>query len=155
MAKWQLGKGQFPAFKERMDNMIPDLMRIIMIEAYFKVMLKTPVDTGRARWGWYCSINNIPRGIPAEPPAAYRQAHDEAVRKGKSVQPYYAVPSNRALEAFITVKASDTLYIANSVPYIKRLNEGYSTQAPARFVESALLSVAQNMQNYLNRTGRG
>ena len=37
--------------------------------------------------------------------------------------------------------------IVNKVPYISELNEGHSKQAPARFVESVLISIPQIRPN--------
>lgn len=74
----------------------------------------TPVDTGRARANWLPSLN-VPRTDKKEP------GQPESV---DSVLGSY--------------KISDTIYITNNLPYIQRLNDGYSIKAPAGFVESAI-----------------
>jgi hypothetical protein len=46
-----------------------------------------------------------------------------------------------AAEAAIAAnKTADVLVIFNAVPYIRRLNEGSSRQAPAGFIEKAVLA---------------
>lgn len=60
----------------------------------------------------------------------------------------------RANQAFIRVKAGDTLYLANSTPYIKRLNEGWSKQAPARFVEMTVEGVENDVNKYAEQAIR-
>lgn len=80
----------------------------------------TPVDIGRAKNGWIVSLDFRPLDIP--PKGAFSQ------------------PIN--LEAKLrTSRAGSTrrIYIVNNVPYIGLLNAGSSRQAPAGFVEVAIL----------------
>lgn len=99
-----------------------DLMRLATIDFFRQAAISTPVDTGRARAGWTPSINVPSSYVPAE---------------GK-----YSMPSWPKLG---TITVSDTVYITNNVPYIKRLNNGYSEQAPARFVEQAAARVQNSI----------
>lgn len=87
------------------------------ISAFQIVSIKTPVYTGNARWNWWCSVGS---------PSGKYEEH-----KGLSID------TSRAL-TFEGVTINDVLYVSNSTPYIKRLNEGWSRQAPARFVEMAV-----------------
>ena len=81
----------------------------------------TPVDTGWARSNW---IPNI--GEPLDAPVGSRSN----VSTG---------PQNQA-EAGIAgyTLSKGRVYISNNVPYILRLNEGSSRQAPAGFVQRAV-----------------
>ena len=81
------------------------------------VILQTPVDTGRARGNWQASTSDINSTL-------------ETTDKSGSA-------TITAQSANITIGA-DTYYIINNLPYIKRLNDGYSKQAPAKFVETAI-----------------
>lgn len=100
--------------QEIMERRTADLMRMATIEFYRQVTISTPVDTGRAREGWFVTVN-----VPSE----------EVPPEGKySLKPIGKLPD-------VTVK--DRYLITNNVPYIGRLNDGYSRQAPARFVELA------------------
>lgn len=101
-------------------------MKAAAWEFYRQITISTPVDTGRARWAWDITIN-----APSDylPPAA---------KKGeKYPTPDYAA----AWEVVNSVTVADTIYITNSVPYINRLNMGWSRQAPANFVEQAMARV--------------
>lgn len=100
-----------------------DLMRVATHEFFRQVIVVTPVDTGRARFGWCVAINSIPDFVP---PVGN-----------------YSLPPMPELGT-ITVK--DTIYIANNLPYIVPLNNGHSKQAPARFVEM----VAARVQNTIS-----
>jgi hypothetical protein len=76
----------------------------------------TPVDTGHARRNWVPSV-----GEPHEGVVTSEAAHAAGVA---------------AVVAYEL--ASGSLWVSNSVPYIRRLNYGHSQQAPAGFVERAI-----------------
>jgi hypothetical protein len=94
------------------------------------VVLATPVDTGRARANWLVSVDGpAQKEIPAYAPgkggstgAANAQA---AIQQGQQTVARYT-ESNKAI------------HITNNLPYIQRLNEGWSAQAPAKFIEQAI-----------------
>lgn len=100
------------------------VVRKVMIETFTKVVLKSPVDTGRFRANWNCAVNN------------YDPATSEATDKG-----------GRSSISKITTKVAATridgspVYLTNSLPYAKRLEEGYSKQAPSGMVKLSLLEI--------------
>ena len=112
-------------------------MRMFTVEAYRQLTIATPVDTGRARWGWNCSIIQPDFTIPMAAPENQKN--------------YYGLDAGRATTAFRAdiVSGRETLYIANAVPYIVKLNEGWSKQAPARFFELAFENAVQKLTKYL------
>lgn len=136
--KVQLGKKD-PALKRYLDMNIErpaKVMRKFMVEAYQQLTIKTPVDTGRARWGWNCSFVQPNFTIPMAAPDGQKN--------------YYGLDAGRAKSAFRAeiVSGRETLYIANAVPYIVKLNEGWSRQAPARFFELAFENAVQKLTQY-------
>lgn len=84
------------------------------------IVLSTPVDTGAARSNWLPSVNNPIETISETLDPSGQSSIDNM----KSV-------SNSA-------KFGDDIWITNNLPYIGRLNDGYSLQAPAGFVEKAV-----------------
>lgn len=114
---------------------IPKCMRMFMVEFYRQCSISTPVDTGRARWGWNCSIGSPDLSVPANGT--------------------YTMDVSRADDTFTVtaVSGKDTLYVANAVPYIGRLNEGYSKRAPARFVELSFETAFQKLSQYIRVRG--
>lgn len=96
------------------------------------LVTKTPVDTSRAVSNWQVSLN---AKIPLD---------------GK-IEPYFMglagsthlESASAAIDAGLAVlkkkKPGDTIYLSNVLPYINRLNEGYSKQAPAGFVERSVM----------------
>lgn len=84
------------------------------------VVLATPVDTGRARGNWQVGI-------------------DTAVTDARDVlDPSGAGTIAEGAARVAGRRSGQTIFISNNVPYIGRLNEGSSSQAPAMFVEQAV-----------------
>lgn len=81
----------------------------------------TPVDTGWARANW------VPRiGEPFRGTAGTRENVSQS-EQGSGIA---------AVLGYTLVRGR--VYISNNVPYIGRLNDGSSQQAPAGFVEAAI-----------------
>lgn len=106
------------------------LVRKVALAADQAVVLATPVDTGRARANWIAALN-----APADGQAAFSAGKDgstggpnadRAMRQAGSVIRRY--DGDRDAE----------IHITNNLPYIQRLNEGSSYQAPANFVRQAI-----------------
>lgn len=93
------------------------------------VTLGTPVKTGRARNNW-----DVGLGEP------WRATTQEVDPSGAG-----AVARNNAKIA--TTKPGQDIYISNNLPYINRLNQGSSSQAPAGFVEEAVALGSQSIAN--------
>lgn len=108
------------------------LTRKVALAVDAAVVLATPVDTGRARSNWQVELNNIPAGTLPEP-ASPADGPARAIAEGKEKAAAY--------------KTGDTIHITNNLPYIGRLNEGWSAQAPANFVEEAALAGAATVKD--------
>lgn len=80
----------------------------------------SPVDTGRARGNWFASTTSTNRSVDNN-----RRASEAVISGiseiGKAKQINYP-----------------NITISNNLPYIEKLNEGHSTQAPVKFVESEI-----------------
>ena len=90
----------------------------------------TPVDTSQALSNWDVTI-----GAPADDP----HGPYVAGKHGSTQQQSAAKALAQAKQTLKDKKPGQTIYIANNLPYIRRLNDGYSQQVPAGFVERALL----------------
>lgn len=130
-------------------SMVPKCMRMFMVEFYRQVTISTPVDTGRARWGWNCSIKAPDLTVPPPAPDGWK---GKSSKKGKA---FYGLDTKKSRTVF-TVQATKEmpdLYVANAVPYIGILNNGSSQQAPARFVELAFENALQKLEIYISMKG--
>ncbi len=108
-------------FKLAIDNFaeIPEkVIRGGTLNLFNNIVIGTPVDTGRARGNWFTSISS--------PSNAVRSATNEQA----SIS-----------DANITVSTwdvSDSIHITNNLPYIMRLEYGYSKQAPSGWVRKSV-----------------
>lgn len=84
----------------------------------------TPVDTGRAKGNWFVGVNIPKREVNPE----RRQA--QALADGST-----NIATARAI-------AYPEIIVSNNLPYIERLNNGHSMQAPKMFVETEITRVA-------------
>ena len=108
------------------------------------VVLETPVDTGRARSNWVVGINQPNREVVSEgfPKSTKNIKRDGEKAKNTITEGQANQIANEQLQKVTAtiLGANDVkqIYISNNLPYIKRLNNGYSKQAPKNFVERAL-----------------
>jgi len=106
-------------------------VRRVAISADAAVVLGTPVDTGRARSNWIVQLNS---------------AADEVIRayspgdlgSTEAQNPQAALDQAEAVISNYQGGQNVEIHITNNLPYIQRLNDGYSAQAPANFVEEAI-----------------
>jgi len=91
-------------------------VRKISLELFSRVILRSPVDTGRFRANWQVAIGSMPNGT---------LSLDDKIGT--------ATVSNATARS-AGVKAGDVIYLANNLPYAQRLEDGYSGQAPAGMV---------------------
>ena len=86
----------------------------------------TPVDTGWARANWVPQI-----GSPAEGTAGSREQAEAGILPSDAEAGQLSVALGYKLK-------KGPVFITNNVPYIVKLNEGSSQQAPAGFVQGAI-----------------
>tara|TARA_B100001250_G_C19678722_1_gene734865 strand:+ start:421 stop:822 length:402 start_codon:yes stop_codon:yes gene_type:complete len=97
--------------------------RLIGLKVLRGVVLKTPVDTGRARANWQLSIN-VPKTDVVN---SKQKAGTKAITDG-----------NRKLKL---MKLGEDVYITNNLPYIGVLERGHSKQAPRGMVALTLAEI--------------
>jgi len=111
------------------------------------VVLATPVDTGRARSNWQASL-----GAPA---TGTREAYSPGTG-GATGGANAAAAQEQAKAVIARSQPEQAIHITNNLPYIGRLNEGWSAQAPAGFVQTAVLRGIAAVRSSASRivTGR-
>ena len=107
-------------FAKKAQGRMDLVVKKIALEVLTGIVMKTPVDTGRARGNWQVDIGSFALGNIS----AFDPAGSGTIARGLSV-------INRQ-------KGEQALYIVNNLPYILRLEDGYSKQAPAGMVELTL-----------------
>ena len=91
---------------------LDERVRAATIGVFSSVIRMTPVDTGRAKDNWQCTI-----GSPAS---------------GE------AMTNETAMIATIPQHAGEKVYLTNNVPYIQKLEYGHSQQAPSGMVRISI-----------------
>lgn len=100
-------------------------VRKIVIELLSKVVLKSPVDTGRFRGNWYASINYASDAVSA----SVDKSGASTIGRGNAV-----------INGFRIGDAA--IYLANNLPYAYRLETGYSKQAPNGMARLSVMEIA-------------
>jgi len=103
--------------KAILRNRSNQAVRMLAFEALSRIVLRTPIDTGRARGNWNVGVGNPDHGVNL---VGFDKAGTGTINRGQAV---------------LAAAAPDqTLYITNSLPYILPLEHGHSGQAPAGMV---------------------
>lgn len=112
---------------QAMEDHISDVVRKVVLDVNFELLRTTPVDTGWARANWAIDIGREPKA--SSPPVNSGAGLGRARAKqaaGQAKMASYSVTQGK-------------VFITNNVPYIGRLNKGWSKQAPAGFIEAAVM----------------
>jgi len=120
------------AYERKVIGVIKEVVRKTAFNIDTDLVNMTPVDTGRAESNWLPSVN-IPRG-------------DTVGVGGKTaISPIIA-----------NVGIDDTIYIANNLPYIQRLNSGWSSQnTTPSWVEAAVQKNSAHMKRVIKEVTHG
>ncbi len=108
-------------FVEKTKLDLKTVTRKIMLDVFVRVILRTPVDTGRARGNWQTTLGS---------PAAGEIDRKTKVGGG--------APASEAAAIVATFPGDGYVYLTNNVPYILPLEYGSSGQAPAGMVRITL-----------------
>lgn len=110
------------------------------------VVEATPVDTSKALSNWQVS----PNGAPGSEIEAHF-AGSRGSTRGASARQALAL----GVRSIRAGRLQEGLLIFNAAPYIRRLNDGWSAQAPSGFIEKAVLLARLRSQDQgLNLRGR-
>lgn len=105
------------------DSAVHKTARVLVLQIWENLMESTPVASGRARANWGISSTGE---VTELPPGNYPR------------------PSTPVIPRFME------LFITNPIDYMQYLNDGWSDQAPALFIEHALA----NAEDTVRRTKR-
>ena len=111
--------------ESKIDRTLDKGIRATLFEVSTAIIKGTPADTGRARGNWQASVGRGATGVVA---AAGSVGSSEA----KAIA---------EVDQTVSVAVGDLYYLTNNLPYIERLEYGWSQQAPGGMVR-------KNMQNF-------
>jgi hypothetical protein len=104
------------------------VVRKITLDVTANLIQTTPVDTGWARANWVPRLGGPSTGTAPNPGEG----------SGVSAASAQQSAGQAAVAARYNSLNNGRVYVSNNVPYIGRLNEGHSAQAPAGFVQAAV-----------------
>jgi hypothetical protein len=110
--------------------------RKIALDVLKGVVLKTPVDTGRARGGWQVGINQAPEGEPGRKGSG---AEAEATEGNVGAAGSAAIAAG--MGELASVPPFAVVWITNNVSYIVYLEHGSSDQAPQGMISGTLAEI--------------
>ncbi len=119
---------------EILEDNVTNVVRGTALVVDQVVIAGTPVLSGRARSGWDVAIGVEPNTIPSDDPVSAEAGAAAALSQGRT-----------AIESYKAGMAG--IYISNGLPYIKRLEDGYSAQAPAGMVSQAVAAGREFVQS--------
>ena len=113
----------FPKFGRRMRELgqvvprgrVADAFGKLVFEAYGGVIRMSPVDTGRFRASWTAQLDRP----------------DEKVKPPGRYGPPIIAPIVETIRARLKKRPFRRAFINNQLPYARRLEEGWSKQAPS------------------------
>ena len=112
-------------FVEKAKGNIDLVIRKIALDLFRRVIMKSPVDTGRFKGNWQVAIGSIPAGV---------LAIDD--KTGTAT-------ISKMTAAVLGLKAGQVIYLVNNLEYARPLEYGHSKQAPAGVVRTTLQEFPQ------------
>ena len=101
----------------------------ITIELFSRVIEKSPVDTGRFRANWNCSI-----GSPD-------------LSTSESTDPSGSGAISKVTSTVVSYTLNDqSVFLTNNLPYAERLENGWSKQAPNGMVRLSVMEIQNSVR---------
>jgi hypothetical protein len=114
-------------FAKTVNEDFNKVFRKIVFDIFARLLKNTPVDKGTARGNWNIGVNVIDYSV------------DEGAMNKSGSPSMGKFPSK---EVFVI---GSVIYITNSLPYIKALEDGHSGQAPHGFMAIVMAEVEARM----------
>lgn len=106
-------------------------IRKIGLELFTKIVMKSPVDTGRFRGNWNVSVNS-----------PNTQTSDTTDKRSLGSQPSSSLYARANSNVSKWTVNDNAIYICNGLPYAYRLEMGYSKQASGGMARLSVMEIA-------------
>jgi hypothetical protein len=110
------------------------VVRKVSLDMLERIVMRSPVKTGRFRGHWTAGVNTVPTGLTGR------------LDKGGEAT------INAAVSTIASAGAGDRVYLANNLPYAVRLEYGHSKQAPSP--PGIVRGVVDEFQAAVNKAAR-
>lgn len=126
-------KRRFAAVLARVGDKAELVTRKTALELFSSMVQKSPVDTGRFRGNWQCGFGSI----------------NTSTASGEDKSGAGAIGrANVVLNGF---RAGQTIYLTNSMAYSRRLEYGWSKQAPGGMVRITIREYSGYLRKVANQ----
>jgi hypothetical protein len=105
-------------FEDKTNAKLELVLRIVSLKAFTEVVMMSPVDTGRFRGNWQVAVG---------PQISYLPPDNDVDPSGNATVGIVTEVTQR-------LKAGETVWLVNNLPYALRLEYGWSEQAPGGMV---------------------
>lgn len=119
-------------FVDRAKGNIDLVVRKIALDLFRRVIMKSPVDTGRFKGNWQVAIGSIPAGV--------LEINDKTG----------SATISKMTAAVLGLKAGQIIYLVNNLEYARPLEYGHSKQAPAGVVRITVQEYPQVVSKAAN-----
>ena len=142
MSQWSI---PFEEIAKRTNSRVVDVVHAVAFEAFSRVIMRTPVDTGRLRGNWFPSFGAFV-GYSPDPPDP---GGENTIRRMRS--------------SVLSYPVGGIIYLTNSLPYATvveygkypdppkhptgKTSGGYSIQAPAGMVRVTAQEILTELQS--------
>jgi len=113
------------ALKDEVEDVVVMVTQKVALEALNRIVMRSPVDTGRFRANWNVSFGTEDLSTTD----ATDKSGSSTIAKGLATINQYA-------------KLSQVIYVSNNLPYANRLENGWSKQAPQGMVALTLAELS-------------
>lgn len=129
--------GWLDKIADEIETETANLRKEMVIGIINRIAEATPVDTGLARSNWQASVGAPASGIRrpfSAIPSRWRAPYPQGGTRGERRNLLGA--TSAAQGALREYRDGDKVFITNNLPYIERLDDGYSPQSPAGFIRA-------------------
>lgn len=135
-------------FVTKANGNIDLVVRKISLDLFRRVIMKSPVDTGRFKSNWQVAIGEIPAGtLELSTDVTHSQDGQEHERRSSARSEAAGTASmSRATAAALKLQAGQIIYLVNNLSYASKLEFGHSKQAPAGMVRISVMEYPQVVQ---------
>ena len=109
-----------------LEDFVNKEVRALSLNLLIGLVRTTPVDTGRAKGNWFVS-----------PTQKSNRTIDNNRRSQQAIS-----QGSATIQSVINEKFPD-ITVSNNLPYIEKLNDGHSKQAPKKFIETEINRVVR------------
>ena len=132
-ASSQLFTAQIGEWVHKAKGNIDLVVRKVALDMFLRVVMKSPVDTGRFKGNWQVAIGTIPAGV--------LNVEDKSG----------AATIAKVQAEVLGLKAGQTIYLVNNLVYALPLEYGHSKQAPNGMVRLTI----QEFNAFVERAASG